>query len=447
MMLVATSSIAEWLSDPPDSSSVTLPALIYPVFALCVLPYLQVRQHALLWQFDNPQAALLPGYRAPHLLFIAVIAVITMVIVPGAIAALVSISPWFLLAVCALLGVVLLFPSMTGLIVPLVLVFQLDVDAAIVKPWLLAEGFRQPAMIAIVIVSWLTIGLRAFDASSGREEGTRLPRAVLKLTDWRVGHTFAERSNASDSQPNAWSLPWSSSRLDRQISRMRGASVFRKVRIGMTRSPAGSNNLLLLVPLLAVGVVSLRRHGSISLDADASAWFINALPFCTLAAALAPAVGIARRLPQMAFERLLPMSNQTLADALIFNAIRFSAIWWLAAHGAALAALRFLPWQDVASPSIATIAVYAFISISGLVFSLGLAVNGAMYPGFLAASFVGIPSVAVCIGIPGYWSSLRPGESSSGVIVAAAIVATFGVALLAFSRTNWSDREFGLQNG
>ncbi|QDT76219.1 hypothetical protein [Lacipirellula limnantheis] len=445
LMLFALYSLADWVSNPPGTTSLTLPTLIFPVFALCLFPYLQVRQHAILWQFDNPQAALLPGYRTPHLLFLLVVAVITMAIVPCTIAALASISPWFLLAVCALLGAGLLFPSMTGLIVPFIILFQLDLDAAFVKPWMLAEGFRLPVLVAIAAVSWRTIGLHAFDASSGREEGTRLPLAFLKRTDWRFGKTAEEKQLGPASRPHWLQLAWNSSRLDRQISRMRNAGVYAKVRTGIARTSSNApGGALQLVPLLAIGVIILwRSEESISFDQSNWEFMTSTLPFLTLAAALAPAVSLANRIPQMAFERLLPMTNQTFANALIYNALRSSIRWWLVAHAAALAALKFLPWEYLEPPSQSTMTVYVFISLSCLLFGNGAALIGALTPGFFAAFIVGAPSVAVCVGLPGFWSSLNPGQSNMGVLIAAAFFAAVGVSLIALARTNWRDREFG----
>jgi len=446
LMLFALLSLVGWALNPPDASNRSLHDICFPVFALCLFPYFSFRQHALLWQFDNPQAALLPGYRAPHLLFLLTAAVITMVIAPCAIAALASISPWFLLSACALVGVGALFPSATALMTPLViLLFQVDLDGAFVRPWLLAEGFRLPALVAITAVSWLIIGLHAFDASSGREEGTRLPLAFLKRTDWRFGKTAEEKQLGPASRPHWLQLVWNSSRLDRQISRMRNAGIYAKVRVGITRAASDSSGgALQLIPVLAIAaLIAWRSDDSFSFDQSNWEFVTSTLPFLTLAAALAPAVSLANRIPQMSFERLLPMTNQTFASALIYNALRSSVLWWLAAHAAALAALKFLPWEYLEPPSQSTMTVYAFLSLSCLLFGSGAALIGALTPGFLAAFLVGAPSVAVCIGLPGYWSSLRPGQSNAGVLIAAAFFAAVGVSLIALARTSWRDREFG----
>lgn len=167
------------------------------------------------------------------------------------------------------------------------------------------------------------------------------------------------------------------------------------------------------------------------------------LPLVSFGAAMVPVAMLTNRIPQMSFERLLPMSNSAYAASLLINPARAVALIWLTFHLTILLAANLLPWKDFTPPSVATMAAYAAISWAGMTLTFGAAACCTLAPNIgtvLLTSFVGL---AAMFGLPSYWEGLTPFDSRIPVVVAVILCAIAGAFLIQHAYAGWRDKELG----
>lgn len=439
---LAIMAVGMIVDDEPPEARHTFD-LVFPLALLAITPPTVIRRHALAWQFNHPRAALTPGFFAPHTAIVAAVAIPCMLLVPLAIASATATSMWFCLAVTAV-GVLVTGESMLILLLcwPLFFGGRYIEQYVAAHPWMMAEGFRGSILVAVAIGSWLLI-LRGFlrDAT-GREEGPRIAPAAWSGTDDRSARPFrAAKQVVADAQSSGWGQALASRQTDRAIARaqrLRGRK-WRKLSLAMF-SPLASAPFLCAAIFL--GVIVPSRFTPWQLDQDYWEDLVGMLPMLSLIAAMLSAA-LANRLPQMSFERLLPMSNSEYAAAQILVPARLGIRIWLIAHALALLATFALPWQDFTPPSIATLAMYVAISWAGMTLTFGATACCLLAPNILTVLLTAIVGMAAMFGLPSYWQSLSPSSTRVPLAVAASLCVLIGAFLIQHAYAGWRDKELG----
>ncbi|WP_428307206.1 hypothetical protein [Lacipirellula sp.] len=427
---------------------------LFQLQLLCILPYAAGRSH-LRFQFDHPRAALTPDFRAAHMAIWYGIAFVSMGIVPWAMAYGLSVSPWLLWATLALGCTIFEAPWVAAVAIPITCMLPSllmpdaveKVDWSRWQPWLLAEGFRLPLYVALTVGCWIVTAYKLFQSSNGRVDSAH---SASSPAPWDANNICTARSLGANLDqwrryPTTGELSWTSSQMDRRLRRIEQANDAGKLRVAMTPPIPAPKDLLLpiVTTLVFAGMWWRRMESSFTLEPASWVELLKILPVATLIAAIMPVVQVVKRRPHMTFERMLPMSNQTYADALLFNTLRLSALIWISAHATVLAATYFLPWRTALPASPATIATYGFISLSGLLFAFGFAAAMAFWLNFVSLLVTGIAVYCVAVALPWYWSELLPSEGNGGAVFMAAIAAALGIGAIIDARRSWREMELG----
>ena len=438
------------LIDDEPRSQPHLDDVLLPLLLFSIVPPVACRRHALAWQFAHPRAALTPGFAAPHLAIVATIAIFCMLGAPIAIASAASASPWFCLTIAALGVLISANPlTLTSLAGPLFLGGKYLENHFDVGPWISAEGYRLPVLIAVAAGSWLLI-LRAFLCNAtGREEGPRILPAVWSGTNDRSARPFrAAKQAVADAQSTRVGHAFASWRIDRAIARLArhsDASLWRKLRLASSQTDPAFNGGLIGAFMFAAIVLNRGFIHSSSPELSQEAWWTMArgLPLVSFGAAMLPVAMLSNRIPQMSFERLLPISNAAYAASLLINPARTSAVLWLTFHIPVMLAAHVLPWKDFDPPSITTMAAYAAISWAGMALTFGASACCTLAPNIGTALLTGLVGIAAMLSLPWYWQGLTPFDSRLPVIAATILCVAVGAFLIQHAYAGWRDKELG----
>jgi hypothetical protein len=447
-------SLIYLICNPRDpDGGLPVPAFLQLQF-LCVFPYAAGRSH-LRFQFDHPRAALTPDFRGAHMAIWYGIVFVSMGIVPWAMAYGLSVSPWLLWATLALGCTIFEAPWVATVAIPIACMLPSllmpdaveKVDWSRWQPWLLAEGFRLPMYVALTAGCWTITIYKQLQSSNGRVDAAH---SAPSPSPWDAKDICSARSLGANldqwrRRPTARELNWTSSQMDRRLRCIEQGNDAGKLRAAMTPPiPAPKDLLLPIATTLVLAAMWWRRTES-TFALELSAWLelLKILPIATLLAAIMPVVQVVKRRPHMAFERMLPISNQAYVNALLFNSLRLSALIWISVHAVVLAATYLLPWRTTLPASPATIATYGFISLSGLLFAFGFAAAIAFWLNFVSLLVTGIAVYCVVVALPWYWSELLPREGDGGAVFIAAIAAALGIGAIFDARRSWREMELG----
>lgn len=438
------------LVDDEPRNILRLGDILFALLLFSIVPPVVCRRHALAWQFAHPRAALTPGFAAPHLAIVAAAAILCMLIAPIAIASATSASSSFCLAIAAMGVLISVNPrTLASLAGPLFLGGKYLENHFDVGPWINAEGYRLSLLIAVAAGSWLLILRGILRDATGREEGPRILPVVWSGTNDHSARPFrAAKQALADAQSSNMELALASRRIDRAIARLArhsDALPWRKLRLASSQlNPALSGSL---IGAFVFAAIFLNRGftSSSSPELSQEAWWTmaRALPLVSFGAAMVPVAMLANHIPQMSFERLLPMSNAAYAASLLINPARTGAVLWLTFHIPVMLAAHVLPWKDFDPPSIATIAAYTAISWAGMTLTFGASACCTLAPNIGTALLTGLVSLAAMLSLPSYWQGLTRFDSRLPVIAATILCAIVGAFLIQHAYAGWRDKELG----
>lgn len=434
----------------PSREPVRFSDVVFVLLLLGVAPPVACRQHALVWQFAHPRAAVTPGFVGAHLAIVGIVAVLSMLVLPLAVAHATGSSAWFALAIVAA-GVLFAGApnSLLALTGPaMALSTRPDTENFIdVAPWMAGEGERLYLLIAMTLGAWALTIRGVLRAATGREETTPWAPAVWGGTNERSAQPFrAAKALAADAPTSGIGAAIASRQIDRIIARMarwRGRNQ-RKLVLAMFPPVAAKFYPAGVLAGLAVMVVMLFKYEApFQLDQDRLEALIGLLPMISSFGALLPATVLANRLPQMSLERLLPMSNSEYSAALLINCARRSLLIWLVPHALVLVAICALPWQDVPLPSAGTMAAYVGLSWAGMTLTFGATACCLLAPNIFTILFTALIGIAAMLGLPAWWADLSSFDSRIPVALAALLCFGVGVMLIHHAFIAWREKEFG----
>lgn len=442
--LYAVSSLA------PSREPVRFSDVVFVLLLLGIAPPVTCRQHALVWQFAHPRAAVMPGFAGAHLAIVGIVAVLSMLVLPLAVAHATGSSPWFTLAIVAAGVLFAAAPNsilaMTG--PAMIISTRPETENFInVGPWMAGEGERLYLLIAVTAGAWALTIRGVLRAATGREETAPWAPAVWDGTNERSAQPFrAAKALAADAQTSGMGAALASRRIDRLIARMgrwRGRNP-RKLTLAMFPPLAARVHPAGPLTGLAVMVVMLFKYNSpFQLNEDSWKTLVRLLPMISLFGALLPATVLASRLPQMSLERLLPMSNSEYSAALLINCARRSLFVWLVPHALAFIAMFALPWQDASLPSAGTITAYVGLSWVGMMLTFGATACCLLAPNIFTVLLTALIGIAAMFGLPAWWADLSGFDSRIPVALAALFCFGVGAMLIHHAFIAWREKEFG----
>lgn len=422
--------------------------ILFPLFLLGVAPVAACRQHALAWQFAHPRAALIPGFASAHLAIVGIVALLSMLVLPLAVAYAAASSPWFTLAIVAAGVLFAAAPnSILAMAGPLAILSVRAESYVNIAPWMAGEGERLYVMIAVTLGAWALTVRGALRAAKGREETAPWAPAVWSETDDRSALPFrTAKAMAAEAQTSGIGAALASRRIDRSIARMRRWRGCNQRKLSLAMFPPLTAKLSpvgLLTALVVFVFMQPRSQTSFQLNEDSWETLVRVLTMISIFCALIPATALANRLPQMSVERLLPMSNAEYSAALLLNCARRSLYIWIIPHALVLFAACALPWHDVSLPSAGTMAAYVGISWAGMTLTFGATVCCLLAPNIFTVLLTAIVGFAAMFGLPAWWADLSSFDSRLPIAVAALLCFSLGAALIHHAFTAWREKEFG----
>lgn len=445
LLLFAMVSLNAGRSDD-DSAHVQVLSLLVPLSFLCTWPATALKSQ-LTWQFANPRSRLTPDYAAPHSAVWLIAYLSVSLLLPYAIALWLDISGLFFAAWCTLIISLIILGENSYyswlLFAPILLTSRFSLTTLELSRWILGEGYRPLLAAAVILICGLLTWRRLASFMQLDEEDPRYDMPVWGLANNQSARPFRLAMNAAENSVGGnGELAASSSHFDQALRRAAAWPAWRRLRLVVAQ---GRINLKFITRAMIIfaGITLLRWKTGHGMPLTAESWesVIHILPIVVLMAGMAPCVLMARRIPQMASEKLLPMSNLAYADALLINAAISSLQSWAAALGVAAAFTYAIPWEGLDPPSLSRAMAYMLISAAGLIATFGTAAYFSVFDetfGAVVASVVGILATLV---LQAFWFTLLPHESQIAVFIWAAAFAVGGLWLTNQARSAWRHKE------
>jgi hypothetical protein len=426
--------------DEPALQALILPCM-GPAFLLGSFSQLK-------WQFANPRSALMPRFAAPHLAFPLAWAAVVLILWPLLISHVAQASLSFTLALVAVFTLVLsIWPGVMALLgMPIMLLRGSDEQRQLLQAWMNADGFRHYLLLLIAFAAWALLVLKIWREISLREDDLGYSMPIWEGATAKMSRAFRTSQTASLAKQSGQRWFGGSIGLDRAIRKAPRAPFWRRLDMiqpsAGTATPRGQQARspgLILVVVVACAFWQLAEDFSLSPEAWAT--MVRMLPVVTLAAGLGAGVRLASRRPLMPFERLYPIGNQHYIDALIFGQARWALKVWATAHVVVIVATFALPWKEVDLPTASVVAVYALLTVAGLVSTFGVAVLCASTSGIFAPLVAGIFGILNTLVLQMAWASRTQREGNGLAPIWAAIAIPLGIMLIAAARNSWRQKE------
>lgn len=403
------------------------------------------------WQFHHPRSRLTPGFRRPHLLTGALLMLTFGMAIPLLAMARSTASPWLVLCSLALGAAAsqrayLMNYLWVPLVASMILGERLS-DAQLLRPWTDAEGYRKPVLIFGTLLAWGAAFWQAFRITTISEDDSRYTPPVVSDRNAKVSRTFRmarERAEALTSERSGRSSAWTSAWLDRRLRCFPAMRVWQRLDVVffVRQSPWTA------LGGLATGVIFVLVLPALANPSADWKWEparLHALSFfaalATAAAAFSPATTLAGRIPQMTFERLLPISNQGYADALLGICLWWTVRAWLAVQAGVALVVFALPWEGVEATTISGITSYLAISLAGLTYCYGVGTFCSSMQGCFPVLFAAATGALATLALQGYWMSLEPGDSQAVPLMLAGLCVGAGLFFLWRARQLWRHKE------
>jgi hypothetical protein len=423
---------------------------VYMSMVLGMLPAFAINNQ-LNWQCSHPRARLMPRFRGPHLAIAWTLLVVFAVISP-------LISQWnspysvwpFLCGAALGAAIVHQSPRVMSLTTPLFLFCILGkdyLDNAAVADWLNAVGYRRPVLIVATLLAWVAVIVRDLAITRQREDDRSYQPPVVADRGARVSRTFRlarERAASVQSARRLDRSSWMGAIIDRKIASAPRRSPWRKLDIAFTEpKPPLTIIAGFAMTLLYCAIVTFQRFQ------QDDAWDAEELPGLSFFAAMllamgavAPAIPLMQRLPQMTAERLRPVSNQAFADSILLVCLWRSVKSWIALQAVVAVVVFALPWQGLDPPRLTSVAGYLTVSFAGLICSYGICMLFSNFYSLIPLLFAAAVIAASTLGLQLYWAYLRPHESQTTAIVWAIIFTVVGLGAALIARSEWRYREY-----
>ncbi len=394
------------------------------------------------WQFADPRARLIPGYRRPHVAVIFVVLAVLLVANPLLQAFCQSMSPLGLLAFSLLLGGLFLHAmhSQRGVyVLPMMAIYMSSFYPTTARFWLSATGDFQAIHIAIILVGAALVGWSLWQLATLCEEddgyfiagfgSSRLERVLLgRLKDRKIargglGYRFSDR----------WHDRLTSLKNPRQAALMqwgwlRFSHAQQAIAVGLTTTLYG----------LSLGYLGLWIQGESTIS---SSVIVSILSFGL--PALGAAILLRSRHPRMASELLHPASRTVYFNGLIQSLAKLTLYFWLAMSAG-------LWVVSMASPLIfegnfTQMAVgYLLLSLAVQLPALALSLRMARWRSTVLFGLGCYGLATLELGLLAFWTTF---QKEAGPILTAAFAAVLliavGVPLLIGARNTWLRAELG----
>jgi hypothetical protein len=417
---------------------------------LAMLPAAAINNQ-LRWQLTHSRAHLMPGIARPHLAVAWCVLILFAVVAPLLAQCNSPYSVWPFLCSAALgVAMVQLPARAAGLTTPLFLLWifgKESFDNAVLANWLNAVGYRRPLLISGTLLAWATVIAAHFKLLRQREDDSGYQPPVLKDTGKRLSRTFRAAKDRAASVESARRLDrswWTSARIDRKIAAASKLSSWRKLDLAFAEPKpplatlAGASMTIICWGMIIYA--TMRREGAWEAEQLRMFNFFSAILLAT--AAVVPAITLSRRIPQMATERLLPLTKRTYTDSILVVRLRRSARYWLALQIVAAIVVFALPWQGLEPVQPAHVAGYFAVSLAGLTCACGVSLLFSLFPGFIPLLIAAAIIAASTLGLQTYWAHLSPHESQTTAIVLAFIFTAIGIGCALIGRIEWRDKEY-----
>ncbi len=420
--------------------------MVFPILGVMAPGSLFANQ--LHWQFRHPRSRLIPGFRAPHVIIWASLMLLITMPLPLAALSGSTVSVWPVLCGAAVGAAASQSTFLANGLWMVAFVAWIGGDRVLddqaVQAWMTAEGYRPPVLAITTLLAWATALWQVMRIGALPQDDPGYSEPIVTDPSANVSRTFrlAREKATARSKERFWTSSESVSRwLDRQIRRVPKLRPWRRINIAFFERQSALAYLgsTLFVPFIW-GVVMFRDW---DWDADrlGSFWFLTAI--ATAMAAFVPAAKLTARIPQMTSERLLPMSNQAYADALVGVCLWHTVRSWLILH-AVMAVVAFaLPWEGLDPPSPGNVAAYLAISLAGLTYCFGVGMFCSPMQGCFPLLFAGGTGALATLALQGYWTSLRPHDSQGVALFWAVVLYAAGLGFLGRARQLWRHKELG----
>jgi hypothetical protein len=360
-------------------------------------------------------------------------------------------SPWPALCVAALGGFASLRPGFFSLVIwPILALLLLGddyIDDRTVAAWMNAEGFRFPLLASLTAIAWIGTIQRALSFGKTSEDDPYYEAAVVADPNAKVSRTFraaAERA-AWAARAKTRRAQWEASRLDRQIHGMIQQSPWRKLAVGFAERQGPLAFLAgAFLPIVLISAANVFTNEDWNWDAEILSGMGFLTGIGTAIAALMPATTLGSRIRYMATERLLPLSNQAYADAMLKICAATALRSWLAIQGIVAAFVLLPPWQNWTQPTPRDVGAYLVVSLAGLIYSYGVGMFCSSMEGCFAMLFAAATTALATIALQAYWSSLAPEDSYGRALFFSAILLAAGIAFAWRARSLWRHKELGV---
>jgi len=425
-----------------DTAYSQLLSILVPISFLCAWPATALKSQ-LTWQFANPRSRLTPGYAAPHAIAWMIEYFSVSLLLPYAIALWLDVSGLFFAAWCTLIISLIILGDNSSyyswlLFAPILLTSSSSLTNAELSRWILGEGHRPLLAAAAVLLCGLLTWRRLSSFMQLDEEDPRYDVPAWGLANNQSARPFRLAMNAAENGDSAAS----SSHIDPMIRRATAWPAWRRLRLVVAQGR--SNFKVIGRAMIILGAIALLRWKTgreMPLTAELWDSVIHILPIVVLMAGMAPCVLMARRIPQMASEKLLPMSNRTYADALLLNAAISSLQSWAAALAVAAVFTYAIPWEGLDPPTLSRAVSYLLISAAGLIATFGTAAYFSVFDGIFGAVVASVVGIFAILGLQAFWFTLLPHESEITVFIWAAVFTTGGLWLANHARSAWRNKE------
>jgi hypothetical protein len=444
LLLVAVVSLNAGEVDGNAAYTQTLSILVL-ISCLCVWPATALKNQ-LTWQFANPRSRLIPGYAAPHVAVWLIAHLSISLFLPYAIALWLDVSGLFFAAWCTLVITLIIMGENSSyfswlLFAPILLTSSASVTSLDVSGWIQGEGYRRFLAATAIFICGLLTWRRLSSFMKLDEEDPRYDIPAWGMANNQSARPFRLAMSAAENSGGDGELAASSSHLDQMLRRASAWPTWRRLRVVAARR----FDLKLVGRAMAIfaAIALLRWKMGHSMPLTVESWesAIHILPIVVLMAGLTPCVLMAKRIPQMASEKLLPMSNRTYADALLINAAISSLQSWAAALAVAAFFTYAIPWEGLDPPALSRAVSYLLISAAGLIATFGTAAYFSVFDGIFGAVVASVVGILATLVLQSFWFTLLPHESEITAFVGAAAFATGGLWLANHARSAWRNKE------
>jgi hypothetical protein len=403
------------------------------------------------WQCAHGRAALLPGFKMPHLAAAWATTLIVTAMVPLLFCQSEHHSVWAVIA-SATIGAALTWNSKAASSIYwpvfIAVIFGRDYfDEAAIANWANAVGYRLYVLIAGTLLAWIALVVRDLAVVRQREDDRTYKAPVAGETSERLSRTFRiakERAASIESARQLERSWWTSTRINRGIAAAPRMSTWRRLNFVYAEPTSLSSTWGNIAICVIIGgtffVQEFRRQ---------DAWAAEQLPHLSYWAAFLsafcvamPATPLVKRLPQMTAERLFPLSNQAYANAILLVYLWRCTKLWLLLQAAVAFVVFALPWQRLEPVAIADFASYLAIAIAGLACGCGVCALFSLFYGLGPLLFAATIVAASTLGLQIYWTNLDPHESQTAALVWAGIFTAIGIGSAAIARIEWRNKEF-----